>query len=110
MKTLERQRLNETQLQQELRLVEDAQSDPRKFGVLYEKYYKQIYLFVYKRTGEQDIAGDVTAQVFMKAMVSLPKYSYRGVPFSAWLYRIASNERSGHARIRDGHVEPYMLL
>jgi RNA polymerase sigma-70 factor, ECF subfamily len=98
MMTLERQRLNETQLQQELRLVEDAQKDPRRFGVLYEKYYKQIYLFVYKRTGEQDLAGDVTAQVFMKAMVSLPKYSYRGVPFSAWLYRIASNEVNQHFR------------
>jgi RNA polymerase sigma-70 factor (ECF subfamily) len=102
MMTLERQRLNETQLQHELRLVEDAQRDPRKFGVLYEKYYKQIYLFVYKRTGETDIAGDVTAQVFMKAMVSLPKYSYRGVPFSAWLYRIASNEVNQHFRNTKG--------
>ncbi len=102
MKTLERQRLNDTQLQQELRLVEDAQKDPRRFGVLYEKYYKQIYLFVYKRAGEQDLAGDITAQVFLKAMVSLPKYSYRGVPFSAWLYRIASNEVNQHFRNAKG--------
>jgi RNA polymerase sigma-70 factor, ECF subfamily len=98
MMTLERQRLNESQLQQELRLVEAAQKDPRKFGVLYEKYYRQIYLFVYKRAGDQDVAGDVTAQVFVKAMVNLPKYSYRGVPFSAWLYRIASNEVNQHFR------------
>lgn len=98
MKTLERQRLNETQLQQELRLVEAAQKDPRKFGVLYDKYHRQIFLFVYKRTGEEELAGDITAQVFLKAMLNLPKYAYRGVPFSAWLYRIASNEVNQHFR------------
>lgn len=102
MKTLERQRLNENQLQQELRLVEAAQKDPRHFGVLYEKYYRQIFLFVYKRTGETEVAGDVTAQVFLKAMASLPKYVYRGVPFSAWLYRIASNEVNQHFRNSKG--------
>ena len=102
MKTLERQRLTETQLQQELRLVEAAQKDPRHFGVLYEKYYRPIFLFVYKRAGEEEVAGDITAQVFLKAMVNLPKYSYRGVPFSAWLYRIASNEVNQHFRNAKG--------
>ncbi len=102
MKTLERQRLTETQLQQELRLVEAAQKDPRHFGVLYEKYYRPIFLFVYKRAGEEEVAGDITAQVFLKAMVNLPKYSYRGVPFSAWLYRIASNEVNQHFRNTKG--------
>jgi RNA polymerase sigma-70 factor, ECF subfamily len=102
MMTLDRQRLSENQLQQELRIVEAAQKDPRKFGVLYEKYYKQIFLFVFKRVGEEDQAGDITAQVFLKAMVSLPKYSYRGVPFSAWLYRIASNEVNQHFRNAKG--------
>ena len=98
MTTLESQRLSETQLQQELKLIVAAQKEPHKFGVLYEKYYRQIYLFVYKRCSEEDAAGDITAQVFMKAMVNLPKYSYRGVPFSAWLYRIASNEVNQHFR------------
>lgn len=98
MKTLENQRLSENQLQQELRIIEAAQREPHLFGVLYEKYYRQIFLFVYKRCGEEEAAGDVTAQVFMKAMVNLPKYTYRGVPFSAWLYRIASNEVNQHFR------------
>lgn len=102
MTTLERQRLNETQLQDELRLVEAAQKDPRQFGVLYEKYYRQIFLFVYKRAGEEELAGDITAQVFLKAMLNLPKYAYRGVPFSAWLYRIASNEVNQHFRSAKG--------
>jgi RNA polymerase sigma-70 factor (ECF subfamily) len=98
MTTLDRQRLSESQLQQELRLVEAAQKEPHKFGVLYEKYYRPIFLFIFKRTGEEEIAGDITAQVFLKAMLNLPKYTYRGVPFSAWLYRIASNEVNQHYR------------
>lgn len=98
MKTLERQRLSENQLQQELQIIKAAQKKPQMFGVLYEKYYRQIFLFVYKRCGEEEAAGDITAQVFMKAMINLPKYTYRGVPFSAWLYRIASNEVNQHFR------------
>ncbi len=98
MKTLERQRLSENQLQQELQIIKAAQKKPHMFGVLYEKYYRQIFLFVFKRCGEEEAAGDITAQVFMKAMMNLPKYTYRGVPFSAWLYRIASNEVNQHFR------------
>lgn len=99
MKTLQRpKRLNETQLQQELRVIEAAKKDPRRFGVLYDKYYRQIYLFVFKRTGDEDIAGDVVSQVFLKAMTNLQKYTYKGVPFSAWLYRIASNEVNQYYR------------
>jgi RNA polymerase sigma-70 factor (ECF subfamily) len=82
--------------------VEAAQKDARHFGVLYEKYYRQIFLFIYKRTSDDEVAGDIAAQVFLKAMVSLPKYSYRGVPFSAWLYRIASNEVNQHFRNAKG--------
>ena len=98
MKTLERQRLSKNQLQQELQIIKAAQQKPHMFGVLYEKYYRQIFLFVFKRCGEEEAAGDITAQVFMKAMMNLPKYTYRGVPFSAWLYRIASNEVNQHFR------------
>jgi RNA polymerase sigma-70 factor, ECF subfamily len=102
MMTLQRERLTDHQLQQELLQIEAAKKDPRRFGVIYEKYYRQIFLFVYKRVGEDEIAGDVVSQVFMKAMASLEKYEYRGVPFSAWLYRIASNEVNQHFRNAKG--------
>ena len=99
MKTLQgKKRLNETQLQQELRHIEAAKKNPRRFGVLYDKYYRQIFLFVFKRTGDEDIAGDIVSQVFLKAMNNLHKYKYKGVPFSAWLYRVASNEVNQHYR------------
>lgn len=100
--TLQRERLTDHQLQQELLQIEAAKKDPRRFGVIYEKYYRQIFLFVYKRIGEDEVTGDVVSQVFMKAMASLEKYEYRGVPFSAWLYRIASNEVNQHFRNAKG--------
>lgn len=95
---MQRVRLSEDQLQQELRLIEAAKRDRRRFGPLYDRYYRQIFLFVFKRTGEEHIAGDIVAQVFLKAMNHLDRYTYRGVPFSAWLYRIASNEVNQHFR------------
>ena len=98
MNTLQRVRLTENQLRLELRQIEAAKKEPARFGVLYEKYYRQIFLFVFKRTGEEEAAGDIVAQVFMKAMLNLKKYQYKGVPFSAWLYRIASNEVNQHFR------------
>ena len=85
-------RLNKEELLAELKLVEAAKVNPRHFGVLYERYYRQIFLFVYKRVDNEDICGDITSQVFLKAMVNLKKYTFKGVPFSAWLYRVASNE------------------
>jgi RNA polymerase sigma-70 factor, ECF subfamily len=95
-------KLTQEELQQELKLIEMAQRQPERFGVLYDRYYRQIYLFVYKRTGDEELAGDLVSQVFLKAMVNLPKYQYKGVPFSAWLYRIASNEVSQHFRDKKG--------
>ncbi|MEM7039231.1 MAG: sigma-70 family RNA polymerase sigma factor, partial [Bacteroidota bacterium] len=102
MTTLQRVRLTETQLRQELHQIEAAKKEPARFGVLYERYYKQIYLFVFKRCGDQDAAGDICSQVFMKAMLNIKKYQYKGVPFSAWLYRIASNEVNQHFRNKKG--------
>lgn len=100
--TAQRVRLTENQLRQELGQIEAAKKNPAGFGVLYEKYYRQIFLFVFKRTGNEEVAGDVVSQVFLKAMLNLKKYQYKGVPFSAWLYRIASNEVNQHFRNKKG--------
>lgn len=90
--------LTQEQIQQEYQLIEAAKKQPRRFGVLYERYYEQIFLFVFKRVDREDAAADVTSQVFLKAMHNLKKYQFRGVPFSAWLYRIAINEVNQHFR------------
>ena len=72
-------------------LVRRAQEDPKAFGVLYEFYVQRIYNYVYYRTGNSHDAEDLTTRVFMRAMNRLPYYKDRGLPFSAWLYRIAHN-------------------
>ncbi|HLU87943.1 MAG TPA: sigma-70 family RNA polymerase sigma factor, partial [Taishania sp.] len=56
------------------------------------KYHVQIFRYVYQRMDDEEMAFDVTSQVFMKALKNLHKYEYRGVPFVSWLYRIAKSE------------------
>jgi RNA polymerase sigma-70 factor (ECF subfamily) len=75
----------------EEKLIERAQNDPEAFGVLYERYVDQIYQYVFYRTGNRCDAEDLTARTFYKALANLKRYQYRGLPFSAWLYRIAHN-------------------
>lgn len=73
--------------------IQNAKGDHRYFGVLYERYFEQMYRFIFKRvSGNEEVAGDLTQQLFIKAMANLQKYEDRGLPFSAWLYRIAQNE------------------
>jgi RNA polymerase sigma-70 factor, ECF subfamily len=86
------------EIKNELAIIARAKVDPNRFSALYEKYYKQIFLFIYRRTDEEELTADLCSQVFLKAIVNLPKYEYKGVPFSAWLYRIASNEINQHFR------------
>jgi RNA polymerase sigma-70 factor (ECF subfamily) len=72
-------------------LVEMAKTDQEAFGMLYERYVGKIYNYVYYRTGNHHDAEDLTAMVFYRAMRHIPAYTERGVPFQAWLYRIAHN-------------------
>jgi RNA polymerase sigma-70 factor (ECF subfamily) len=84
--------LTEAELQAEWKEVQAAQQNPAHFRGLYNRYYQPIFRFVFTRVLDQEQTADLTAQVFLKAMQHLSKYSYKGVPFSAWLYRIALNE------------------
>lgn len=72
-------------------LIEAAQKDPRRFADLYEANFERVYAFVARRVRERADAEDVTAEVFHHALVNLNKFEWRGAPFSAWLFRIASN-------------------
>ena len=82
----------EIDLKQEKELVEQARNDPESFGVLYDRYYNQILNYVLKRTASITSAQDITSDVFFKALKNIGQFRWQGVPFSAWLYRIASNE------------------
>lgn len=79
------------ELSEELLLARAAGGDAEAFGSLYERYVHKIFNYVYYRTGNAHDAEDLTARVFYRAMRNIPKYEQRGLPFSAWLYRIAHN-------------------
>jgi RNA polymerase sigma-70 factor, ECF subfamily len=72
-------------------LVSAAQGDLDAFGSLYERYVERIYNYIYYRTGSTYDSEDLTERVFMRAMRHIGNYHDRGLPFSAWLYRIAHN-------------------
>ena len=76
---------------EEMALVERAKTDKAAFGELYERYVERIYDYIYYRTSNKADAEDLTARVFVRALQHIENFEYRGVPFSAWLYRIAHN-------------------
>lgn len=79
------------ELSDEIALHRAIQGDKDAFGVLYERYVGRIYNYVYYRTGNPHDAEDLTARVFFRAMRQIRNYQDRGLPISAWLYRIAHN-------------------
>ena len=72
-------------------LIEAAQADPARFVDLYERNVYRVYAFVVSRTRDRAAAEDITSQVFEHALAHLDRFEWRGVPFAAWLFRIASN-------------------
>jgi RNA polymerase sigma-70 factor (ECF subfamily) len=76
----------------EFEIIQKAVSgDPDAFATLYDTYVEQIYRFIFFRVGDEPTAEDLTSQVFIKAWDNLSSYQLRGLPFSAWLFRIARN-------------------
>jgi len=92
MNTASKYHATNEQLDAEFKLIEAAKLDINRFGPLYDKYYKQIFNYLYQRLDDKETAFDVTSQVFLKAMTNLSKYQFKGVPFASWLYRIAFSE------------------
>jgi RNA polymerase sigma-70 factor (ECF subfamily) len=89
--------------QDDATLVAQARTDPAAFGVLYERYVQKVYNYIYYRTGSHEDAEDLTARVFHRAMAHIKGYVERGVPFQAWLYRIAHNLVANWHRDRSRH-------
>jgi len=79
-------------------LIAAAQDDPARFGDLYDRYVHRVYGFVSRRVGNRAEAEDITSAVFEQALASLPRFEWRGVPFAAWLIRIAANALADHWR------------
>ena len=81
----------ELQADDERLLVEAAQRDPARFADLYERNFDRVYAYVARRVGDRALAEDIVSEVFHHALAKLKTFEWRGVPFCAWLYRIAAN-------------------
>jgi RNA polymerase sigma-70 factor (ECF subfamily) len=72
-------------------LIEAAQRDPACFADLYELHFERVYAYAVKRMANRTEAEDLTAEVFHQALANLQRFEWRGIPFAAWLFRIAGN-------------------
>ena len=88
--------ISQEEIRLEFETVKQAVKDPAKFQILYDRYFTAIFNYIFRRIDDEEITADLTSQTFLKALKNLKKYSFKGVPFSAWLYRIAANEVNKH--------------
>ncbi len=88
-------------------LVEAAQKDPARFAELYESNFERVYAYVVRRVGDRAETEDLTSEVFHHALANLRRFEWRGIPFAAWLFRIAANlisdrwQRMGRENVAD---------
>ena len=86
-------------MQEELNLVQRArQGDQEAFAQLYEAHFDKIFRYMVLKIRNQTEAEDITQQVFVKAYESIGSYQSQGVPFTAWLFRIAHNQMVDYVR------------
>jgi RNA polymerase sigma-70 factor (ECF subfamily) len=72
-------------------LIEAAQKDAARFAELYENNFERVYAYVVRRVGDRAETEDFTSEVFHHALANLRRFEWRGIPFAAWLFRIAAN-------------------
>ena len=92
------QEVSKLELEAEWNEIQAAQKDTTRFSSLYKKYYEDVFRFVYQRTADETLTAELCSIVFIRALENIKKYENRGVPFSAWLFRIAMNEVASHFR------------
>ena len=82
----------------ERQLIAAAQRDPGRFAELYERNFERVYAYVVRRVRNRAEAEDITSEVFHRALANLRRFEWRGVPFAAWLYRMAANAIANHGQ------------
>ncbi len=88
-------------LSEEEHLLALARNDPAHFAPVYDAYYPAIFGYVFRRTGDYHLARDIAADTFLKAVLNLSEFEWRGVSIQAWLMRIATNELRMYYRNRN---------
>lgn len=82
----------------ELEIVLAAQKDASHFEKIYELYFEKIFIYIHRRVKDEMLADDLTSQTFLKALININKFEYKGYALSSWLYKIATNELNMHFR------------
>jgi len=90
--------LSEDDIRKEYAILERSGKNAQAFGELYERYFDRIFNFIYRQTDDEDLTADLCSQTFLNALKNANRFEFRGVPVSAWFYRIASNEVNKHYR------------
>jgi RNA polymerase sigma-70 factor (ECF subfamily) len=90
--------------------IEAAQRDPRRFADLYEQNFDRVYAYISLRVRDRDEAQDITSEVFHHALEHLARYEWRGIPFCAWLYRIAANAIVDRAKRAGREQSPEQIV
>ena len=84
--------MSDEEIAAEQQIIEASKKDAQAFSAIYDYYFEGIFEFIYRRTDDEQLADDLCSQTFVRALENLKRYEFRGLPFSAWLYRIATNE------------------
>ena len=79
-------------------LLEKIKKDPKEFGVLFDHYYNKIFGYVLRRILNYDLAGDITAETFLKAFLKINDFKWKNISISSWLFKIATNEVNSYYR------------
>lgn len=77
---------------QEAQLIEQCRTDAAAFGQVFDAWYKPVFGYIMRRTGDYDLSKDIAAETFLKAFLKIGGFQWRGIRLSSWLYRIATNE------------------
>ncbi len=86
-------------------LLERAKAGPNGVMEVYDRYADRLYAYFLRRCGQRELAEDLTSQIFVKFLKSLPTLEWRGLPLEAWLFRAASNALIDHWRKAGVHFE-----
>lgn len=90
--------MTDAEIRSEYAILEKSRKNPQAFGELYEKYFDRIFNFIYRQTDDEDLTADLCSQAFLNALNHVHQFQFKGVPVSAWLYRIAANEVNKYYR------------
>ncbi len=96
-------------LREESLINRAREMDGEAWNSLYNTHHAAIFRYCYHRLGERTAAEDVAADVFLEAVRGIHRYRYRGIPFRAWLYRIAHNLAADQLR-RRGSAPPAVAV